>query len=174
MQHLFVYGSLQPTGKLFPQVQLLAEMREIDLNPRKATTEGMLFALREGYPGLIISDIRNDNVTIQGYVLDIKGDPALIQMLNTIERYSIWAQFNYYDPQRMTATIDGHDLCCWCYTLNPLVIHNLHGTPNEPQLIPNGVWQHNHNYFATDAPKHEEQNSEKHAEEREGNATGTN
>jgi len=142
VQSLFVYGTLKPGMRRWKTLQQMAELRGVDLDPRSASASGRLYYLPAGFPAMVIAHSPRDFV--QGYVITLNGDPALIQTLNQIEGYIPFSN-NLYEPVKIKVVLDiGIKLKnIWSYTMSEQILSYL--CNNEtfmkfPKRILSGNW----------------------------------
>jgi len=187
MQRLFVYGTLKPGQERYGPIEKFCNGRNIDLDPKPATTAGLLYALDHGYPGLIRTD--TDDV-VHGYVLNIDSDPAIVGVINKIEGFDPFKVENIFTPQRMYANLEWEEehketqeilistieVACWCYYYHPQALEYYFESAqnkiqvesvNAPILLKNGNWSASNNYFKKLSGNHEEQTAPEPAGKKE-------
>jgi len=175
MQRLFVYGTLKPGQERYGPLEKYCNGRNVELNPRPATTAGLLYALDHGYPGLMKQEPGDKKTLVQGHILNIDSDPAIVGVLNSIEGFNPFQLHNTFTPQRMYATVEYEDapgltsdvdIACWCYYYHPLALEDYfkaakdpiwNGKTKAPILLESGNWDANNDYFDTLSGIHEEQ-----------------
>jgi gamma-glutamylcyclotransferase (GGCT)/AIG2-like uncharacterized protein YtfP len=142
MKHLFVYGTLKPEQQRWASLVAMAEHQNVKLNPRAGYARGMLYSLPQEFPAM--TKALDKESIVKGYVVNLDGDPALVQALNEIEGFVPFGKHNWYTPVKFEVWLETGELLedCWAYTFSrERIAESLKGQEHmKPARIESGNW----------------------------------